>query len=541
MLAYFGVLFGISRLMARGSNNASFFTGNRNSPWYVVAFGMIGASLSGVTFLSVPGWVEGNQFAYMQMVLGYLAGYAVIAFILLPLYYRLNLHSIYTYFEHRFGIHEKKIGAGLFLVSRIMGAAFRLFLVAMVFQYAVFDRFDINMPFWLTIVVTVGLIWAYTAKSGIQAVVWTDTFQTLFMLLGAGFALYTLVHYKFDGVGEAVQWLKSSPHGQMLFWDDWKGGQFFVKQFLSGMFITIVMTGMDQDMMQKNLTCRSLKDAQKNMLTLGTVLIPVNFLFLALGAFLLHYAQASDQVIEVNPDQLFSAVALNGELGMAMAILFLLGLIAAAYSSADSALTSLTTTLCVDVLEVEKFDEIKQVKIRKWAHIVMSIVLILVILPFDGNESVIKKLFKWAAYTYGPLLGLFAFGMATKRAVKQSMPILPFILLVVTLIGGLYALPVSILEWKNIEGEFEFQSSIMIVLGLLMVANVASWVGLKHKGKRISYAWLAVIVAPVLTFVVVENSSYWFSGYTFSFEFLPLNGLLTFALLLLFSDRSQKV
>lgn len=418
---YFGVLLLISYFTNKGGSNADFFKAGKQSPWYLVAFGMIGASLSGVTFISVPGWVEASQFSYFQVVLGYTVGYAVIGTVLLPLYYRLNLTSIYTYLEGRFGTASYKTGASFFLLSRVIGASFRLYLVAIVLQNLVFDT--MGVPFWVTVTITILLIWLYTFKSGIKTIVWTDTLQTLFMLLALGVAIYYIATDLGLSGTSIFGFIADSDLSKIFFFEDWKSGDHFVKQFLSGAFIAIVMTGLDQDMMQKNLTCRSLGDAQKNMFWFTIVLTIVNFVFLALGLLLTVYAQQHG--IDANKDQLFPTIATQSGLGVGIAVFFLLGLIAAAYSSADSALTSLTTSFSIDILEIEKkYDELKQVVIRKRIHILISVVLIAVIIIFRyviADASVIAKLFVFAGYTYGPLLGLYAFGLFTPWKVRDAL------------------------------------------------------------------------------------------------------------------------
>jgi SSS family solute:Na+ symporter len=430
IVSYFSVLMFISYLTGKSANNNTFFKADNSSPWYLVAFGMIGASLSGVTFISVPGWVESQSMSYMQMVLGYIVGYAVIGLVLLPLYYRLNLTSIYTYLQDRFGDYSYKTGASFFLVSRTIGAAFRLFLVANVLQLLLFDAYGI--PFWATVTITILLIWLYTFKGGIKTIVWTDTLQTLFMLIAVGVCIYTISSEM--QITNIFSYVADSELSKTFFFDDVKTGDYFWKRFLAGAFIAIVMTGLDQDMMQKNLTCKNLKDAQKNMFWFTIVLVIVNFFFLALGVLLTDYAQKNG--IDAHKDQLFPIIATKGTLGLATAIFFLLGLIAAAYSSADSALTSLTTSFSIDILEIDKKKDPKdQEKIRKKIHILFSFILIGTILIFKyfiADASVIAKIFTFANYTYGPLLGLYAFGLFTKLKVKdKAVPLIciasPFI------------------------------------------------------------------------------------------------------------------
>ena len=456
---YFGVLMLISFLTNKGGTNAEFFKANRQSPWYLVAFGMIGASLSGVTFISVPGWVEASQFSYFQVVLGYTVGYAVIGLVLLPLYYKLNLTSIYTYLDGRFGRYSYKTGASFFILSRIVGASFRLYLVAVVLQNLIFD--GLNVPFWATVTITILLIWLYTFKSGIKTIVWTDTLQTLFMLIAVG---VTIVYVSEDlGINSEniFSYLADSNLSKMFFFEDWKSGDFFWKQFISGAFISIVMTGLDQDMMQKNLTCRNLKDAQKNMFWFTIVLTIVNFVFLALGLLLTVYAQQNG--VDAHKDQLFPELATQGYFGIGVAIVFILGLIAAAYSSADSALTSLTTSFSIDILDIEKrYSEKKQVVVRKTIHVIMSLVLIITILLFKyviADATVIAKLFTFAGYTYGPLLGLYAFGLFSKWKVKDKL--VPIVALATPILG--YVISINSLKWFG----FEFNFFILVLNGAL--------------------------------------------------------------------------
>jgi SSS family transporter len=456
--AYFGLLILISYFTGKKSGNDAFFKGNRQSPWYVVAFGMIGASLSGVTFISVPGWIEASQFSYMQVVLGYIVGYLVIGLVLLPLYYRLNLTSIYTYLETRFGNYSYKTGASFFLISRIIGASFRLYLVANVLQIILFD--ELGIAFWQTVTITVLLIWLYTFKSGIKTIVWTDTLQTLFMLIAVGVAIYFVSDELGLSGSNIFSFVLDSDLSKTFFFEDFKSGNYFWKQFISGAFIAIVMTGLDQDMMQKNLTCKTLKDAQKNMFWFTIVLTIVNFVFLSLGLLLTVYAQQNG--IDANKDDLFPILAKN-HLGIGVFVFFLLGLIAAAYSSADSALTSLTTSFSIDILDIEKkHNQEKQVQIRKRIHVLISIVLILVIIAFKyiiRDASVIAKLFVFAGYTYGPLLGLYAYGLFTKWQVKDKL--VPVIAILSPILS--YFISVNSLKWFG----FEFGFFILILNGFL--------------------------------------------------------------------------
>jgi len=459
IIAYFAVLVLISFLTNKGGSNSDFFKAGKQSPWYLVAFGMIGASLSGVTFISVPGWVEASKFSYFQVVLGYIVGYAVIGTVLLPLYYRMNLTSIYTYLNDRFGNASYKTGASFFLLSRVVGASFRLYLVAVVLQSLVFD--EMNIPFWVTVTITILLIWLYTFKSGIKTIVWTDTLQTLFMLVAVGVTVYYVATDLGLSGSTLFGFIAESDMSQIFFFDDWKSADHFVKQFISGAFIAIVMTGLDQDMMQKNLTCRNLKDAQKNMFWFTIVLTIVNFVFLVLGLLLTVYAQQNG--IDAHKDQLYPTLASQNEFGIGVAVLFILGLTAAAYSSADSALTALTTSFSIDILDIEKrYDEKKQVRVRKLVHILVSVVLILVILIFKyviADESVIAKLFVFAGYTYGPLLGLYAYGLFTTWKVKDKF--VPLVAIVTPFLG--YAISHLSSEYLN----FDFGFFILILNGVI--------------------------------------------------------------------------
>lgn len=414
--SYFVALIIIAYFTGRNADSKTFFTANRQSPWYLVAFGMIGASLSGVTFISVPGAVGTIQFSYFQVVLGYLVGYFVIATILMPLYYRLNLISIYTYLEGRFGFWSYKTGAFFFLLSRIIGSSFRLFLVAGVLQLAIFDSWGI--PFELTVAITIMLIWVYTFRGGIKTIVFTDTLQTLFMLAAVVISIEIITSELGFGLGQAIAKIKSSEFTQIFYWD-WADDKNFFKQFISGAFIAIVMTGLDQDMMQKNLTCKNLGDAQKNVFWFSIILVLSNILFLALGAMLYIFAAEKGIQTPASTDDLFPFLAIN-HFNTFAGIVFLLGITAAAYSSADSALTSLTTSFCVDILNFKE-DENKQ-STRFKVHIGFSILLLLVIIIFKqiNNQAVISSVLTAAGYTYGPLLGLYTFGLFTKLSLNDK-------------------------------------------------------------------------------------------------------------------------
>lgn len=428
---YFAILVGISFLTSRKANNESFFRGDKKSPWFLVSFGMIGASLSGVTFLSIPGWVgdPAQQFSYMQVVFGYLFGYFVVAYVLLPLFYRLNVTSIYEYLKVRFGFWSYKTGAFFFLISRVIGSAIRLLLVANVLQAILFE--DWGVPFEVTVIISILLIWIYTSRGGIKTIVWTDTFQTVFML---GSLLLT-VYFISDALnlsekGGIVSTVSESKYSQIFFFGDFTSGNDFWKNFFGGMFITIGMTGLDQDLMQKNLTCKNIGDAKKNMVTLAFVLVAVNLVFLVLGSLLYMYAEVNmPEVVqaiankELGSDMLFSTIAMSDAVGPFIGVLFLLGLIAAAYSSADSALTALTTSFSIDFLNLKSKQADEQERTRRRVHVGMSIVLVLVIilLKYVTDDSAIGLILKFAGFTYGPLIGLFFFGIIFKRTIRDRL------------------------------------------------------------------------------------------------------------------------
>lgn len=419
IFVYFTLLLLVARFTSRRADNDAFFRGNRKSPWYVVSFGMVGASLSGVTFVSVPGMVRGIDMTYMQTCMGFFFGYLLIAHVLLPLYYKLNLTTIYSYLKDRIGNSSYKTGASFFFLSKIIGAAARLYLVCLILQHYVFDAYDI--PFAVTVSGIVLLIWLYTRKSGIKTIVWTDSFQTLCLIIALGLILFQVGRQMDLGVSGMIQAVAESDYSQIFVFDDWHSKQNFFKQFLSGIFITIVMTGLDQDMMQKNLTCKNLKDAQKNMYCYGLSFVPVNLLFLALGVLLLLLAQQSHLTLPSTADDILPFFAAEGRLGAAVLVFFTIGIIAAAFSSADSALTALTTSFSIDILNIEKRTEKEAETIRKRVHFGISVLFVGIILLFKvaNNDSIIDAIYMIASYTYGPLLGLFVFGLFTRMKPKD--------------------------------------------------------------------------------------------------------------------------
>ncbi len=465
VLAYFALLMAISWLTGKDQGNAAFFLGNRQSPWYVVAFGMIGATLSGVTFISIPGWVGESSFSYMQMVLGYLAGYFFIANVLMPLYYRLNLISIYTYLEKRFGFYSYKTGALFFIVSRLVGVSMRVYLMAGVLQVTVFDAWDIS--FHISVAVTILLIWLYTFRGGIRTIIWTDTLQTLFMLVAAGATVYAVAGELSLDAGGVFRAIYESEHSKVFFFDDWRDGRYFFKQFTGGAFIAIVMTGLDQDMMQKNLSCRNIHEARKNMYWFSLTLVPVKLLLLCLGALLIIFASESGIVMPERADDIFPVIATQGYLPSFITLFFVVGLVAATYSSADSTLTALTTSFTVDILGRGDKRGATGLLVRKLVHAGMAVTLGLFIVFFRvlNDQSVISAVLTMAGYTYGPLLGLFFFGIFTRMGVKDSL--VPVI-----------AILSPALTWlldagsEKLFAGYQFGYEIIVVNGLLMFAGL---------------------------------------------------------------------
>ena len=476
ILCYFLILLVISFFTSKKDDNNTFFTANKSSPWYLVAFGMVGASLSGVTFISVPGWVGSSGFTYFQVVMGYLVGYFFVAFILLPVYYNYKLTSIYEYLKIRFGKNSHIVGASSFFVSRVLGASFRLFLVAIVMQQFIFDAWAV--PFEITVVISILLIWIYTQRGGIKTIVWTDTLQTLLMIVSVSVTLIFIL--------KSLQWNfndflisdEFDSYNKIFVFDNFLVRNNFFKHFIGGIFITICMTGLDQDMMQKNLTCKNLKEAQKNMVVFSFVLVIVTLLFLFVGALIYIYSQKNNIQIPLmdgipKTDLLFPEVALNGDLGIFVGITFILGLIAAAYSSADSALASLTTSFSIDFLKLEKKSKKNQKRIRKTVHVLMSLLLVIVVIIFKYflERNVIDGLLTIASYTYGPLLGLFSFGIFTPYKINDR------------------------------------------------------------------YVWLIVLLSILSVFFIANLDKEVLFGYEFGYELLPINGLITFLGLILISRK----
>ncbi len=470
LVIYFGLLIAVAHFTSKDTDTNAFFTANKQSPWYLIAFGMIGTSISGVTFVSVPGAVANIHFSYFQVVLGYAIGYLVIGTVLMPMYYRLNLISIYTYLEKRFGFWSYKTGSFFFLFSRTIGSAIRLYIAVNVLQLAIFEK--LGVPFELTVLITIALIWIYTYKGGVKTIIWTDTLQTFFLLAALIITIALIANQLHLGFGDLINTVKVSPYSQVWVWD-WNNKHYFLKDFLSGAFIAIVMTGLDQDLMQKNLTCKNIGEAQKNMFWFYLVLVFVNVLFLSLGALLYTYTAQMGIELPKKTDDLYPMLALGNHFGSVAAITFLLGIIAATYASSDSALTALTTAFCIDFMNFEKRPETERKRIKHWVHIGFSVLFFVVIIVFKklNSEDVISAVFDLAGYTYGPLLGLFAFGLFMKTPIQDK--IVPMV----------------------------------------------------------------CVLSPVLTYFLVQNSADWFNGYKIGFERLILNGSITFVGLWLIAKR----
>jgi len=476
---YFGGLLLIAYLTSKNSTADSYFSGNHASPWYAVAFGMIGDSLSGVTYISVPGKVGGANFSYLQLVLGYFVGYFIISKVLLPIYYKMNLISIYTYLETRFGKHTQKTGAFFFILSRILGASGRLYLAAGVIQFFVFDQIQsVHIPFWLSVSVILVLMLLYTYKGGIKTLVWTDTFQSLFLVLGVVVSIAIIIDKMDIGFGQAVSNIANSEYSKTFFWD-WHKSNFFVKEFIGGIFIAVAMTGLDQNMMQKNLSCKSLGEAQKNIFWFSIVMVIVNIFFLSLGVLLYQYYAHSFIDLPINADtgkvitdKVFPYLALN-HLGVFAGLIFIIGLTAATFSSADSVLTTLTTSTYVDMLEYDrntKLSEKQKTKRRTYIHIGFAVILWLVIIIFDilNQRAIIDTILMLAGYTYGPLLGLFAIGLFTKINLNDKLvPIICVIAPIITYVLANYIVkPFTTYEIGN---ELIIINAGITMLGLMFV------------------------------------------------------------------------
>lgn len=470
VLSYFLLLLVFSRLMTRKTDNDTFFRGNKQSPWYMVAFGMIGASISGVTFVSVPGMVLQTGMTYLQMCMGFILGYFIVAFVLLPIYYKLNLTTIYSWLGDRLGPRAYKTGASFFLFSKMTGAAVRFYVVCFILQEFVLG--PMGVPFPLTVVAMVSLIWLYTRRGGIRTLVWTDTLQTVCMLVALVLIMLHVIDALGMDMGQAISAIVADEHSRVFVFDDWVSRQNFWKQFVSGVFVVIVMTGLDQDMMQKNLTIKSLRDAQKDVCTYGFAFVPANALFLALGVLLAMLAQKEGMALPMHGDDLLPMYAASGRLGTSVVILFTIGIMAAAFSSADSALTALTTSTCVDILE-RPDDE----RLRRWVHVGVAVVFTLFILLFRvvNSTSIIDAIYILCSYTYGPLLGLFAFGLLTRRIVRDHL--VPYICIISPVLC--YALDTTVYAARG----YRFGYELLMVNGALTFA--ALWLAGMGNSKRL--------------------------------------------------------
>lgn len=459
ILAYFCILLVFSRFTSRRATNSTFYRADRRSPWYMVAFGMIGASISGITFVSVPGMAVKTDMTYLQMCFGFIFGYLIVAFVLLPVYYRLNLTTIYTYLQTRLGRRAYKTGSSFFLLSKLIGAAVRFYVVCIILQRFVLDQ--LGIPFLVTVVFMVGLIWLYTRKGGIKTLVWTDSFQTLCMFLALILIIFHVMTALHLNLNQAVTAIANDSHSRVFIWQDWTSKQNFWKMFLSGIFIVIVMTGLDQDMMQKNLTCKSLREAQKDMCSYGLAFVPANLLFLSLGILLMMLSHREGIAIPCATDDLLPMFAATGSLGSLVIVLFTIGIVAASFSSADSAMTALTTTWCVDIME-KKDDE----RLRKRTHLGFALLFVVFILAFKAlnSTSVIDAIYIICSYTYGPLLGLFAFGLFTRWQVKDRC--VPYI----AIISPVICFAIETITRQTTGYEFGYE--------LLMVNGLLTFVGL---------------------------------------------------------------
>ncbi len=475
IIIYFALLFSISRVTNKSGNSDSvFFKGENKSPWYIVAFGMIGASISGVTFVSVPGMVQHIDMTYMQMVMGFFFGYIIVAEVLLPLYYKLKLTSIYTYLGSRIGPKTYQIGSIFFLLSRMLGTAAKLYLVCLILQRFVFTE-HLHLPLWVIATGAVLLVWLYTHKSGIKTIVWTDALQTLCLVLALIAIIFSVMSQLDFNILDAINTIQDSPHSRLFVFDDWMSKHNFFKQFLSGVFIVIVMTGLDQDMMQKNLTCKNLKDARKNMYTYGFAFIPLNLLFLSLGILLVVLSGQLNITLPTHSDDMLPMLATEGYLGVGVTVLFTIGIIAAAFSNSDSALTAMTTSVCIDLLKTDKKEPKIALRKRQVVHFLLSIILILCICFVDiiDSPTVIDAIYIIASYTYGPLLGIFSFGLFTKRATKDNF--VPYIAIAAPILS--YFLSIGVAKQFGYQMGYE----------LLMLNGFITFCGLYMLSKPLNF------------------------------------------------------
>ena len=475
IVAYIALLFTVAYISGRRADNEGFFVGNRSSSWWVVMFAMVGAAMSGVTFVSVPGMVATSGFSYFQMALGFMAGYFVIAFVLIPLFYRMKLVSIYGYLEERFGGGAYKTGAWFFFISKLLGASVRLFLICVVLQLLLFEPYDI--PFWINAAITVALVLLYTFQGGVKSLIWTDSLKTACLVLSIVLSIYFVVDRLDMSLSDLVSTVRENSNSRIFYFDDINDRRYFFKQFLAGLFSVIAMTGLDQDMMQRSLSCKNYRDSQKNMVVSTFLQTLMIFILLVLGVILYTFAEQMGIALPAGTDNMFPTVATSPQMPIIVGVLFILGLVSSTYSSAGSALTALTTSFTIDVLEgAKRFEEEKLTMVRKRVHIAMAVAMFVVICTLHhlGSSNVIDAVYTLASYTYGPILGLFAFGIFTK--------------------------------W-NVRGK---------------------------------YVGILAVIAPTICYILQHNSERWFGGYKFSYELLLVNALITFIGLLMLIKRDIK-
>lgn len=468
VLGYIAVLFAVAWWSGRKADNAGFFSGNRRTPWYMAAFAMIGAAMSGVTFISVPGSVAVDAFSYMQMVLGFTVGQLVVAFVLIPAFYRLRVVSLYEYLDARFGVATHRTGAWFFFISKMLGAALRVYVVCAVMQQLVFDHY--GLPMWLNALITMTFVWLYTQQGGVKSLIWTDTLKTVCLVGSLVLTILFIVHSLGMSLGEMSREVAASPMSKVFFFDDPSSGRYFWKMFFAGVVLLVAMTGLDQDMMQRNLSCATPRDSQKNILLTAFSQIIVIFLFLVLGVLLYLYIDRLGLPMPAKGDQVFSLVAVNGGLPLFVGILFVVGLISSTYSAAGSALTALTTSFTIDVLDgAKRFGEERLRQVRRRVHVVMAVGMAAVILAFGylADDSIINLVYKVASYTYGPILGMFAFGLFCRKRIRERW--MPLVALVAPVLSAL--LQVAAAHWFAYQIGFELliYNALFTIAGMFLL------------------------------------------------------------------------
>ena len=470
VLGYIAVLFAVAWISGRRADNAGFFTGNRRTPWYMAAFAMIGAAISGVTFISVPGSVAVDSFSYMQMVAGFTVGQFVVAFVLIPLFYRLRVVSLYEYLDDRFGVASHRTGAWFFFISKILGAALRVYVVCAVLQLLVFDRY--GLPFWFNALITMAFVWLYTQQGGVKSLIWTDSLKTFCLVASLVLSIVFIMRGLDFSFSDTVREVSSSPMSRIFFFDDPASDRYFWKMFAAGIVLLVCMTGLDQDLMQRNMSCATPRDWQKNIVLTAVSQIVVIFLFLVLGVLLYLYMEHRGLAMPEKTDQVFSLVAVGGGLPLVVGVLFVIGLISSTYSAAGSALTALTTSFTVDILEgTKRYGEARLTRIRRGVHVAMALGMALVILAFGylADDSVINLVYKVASYTYGPILGMFVFGMFTRLRVRDRW--MPLVAVAAPVLSGF-------LQWWALEAwdyrigfELLIYNALFTVIGMLLLVK----------------------------------------------------------------------